>query len=70
MEKLRFETEQAKIALEQHRLELIKLTLDSSVGLEVASSVPSRDESFDVLGNLRLLPKFSECDLESFFLFI
>lgn len=73
VEKLHFETEQAKIALEQHRLELIKdgtLTSDRSVGLEVASSVPSRDESFDVLGNLRLLPKFSERDPESFFLFI
>lgn len=56
MEKLRFETVQAKIALEQHGLELIKdrtLTSDCSVGLEIASPVPSRgEESFDVLGNL------------------
>lgn len=71
VEKLRFETEQAKLALEQHRLELIKsgmIISDCSVGFEGGSLVSSReDEGFDVLGNLRLLPKFNERDPESFF---
>lgn len=71
VEKLRFQAELAKVALEQYKLDLIKsgkLRSDSSVGRESFSSCPVlTDERFDVSGNLQLLPKFCEKDPETFF---
>lgn len=68
VEKMRFETEQAKLALEQHQLELIQsgaLSSDCS-GDYGGSSAPSRgDKGFNVLSDLILLPKFNERDPQS-----
>ncbi len=71
VEKLRYQTEQTKLSLQQYKLDLIKsgqLVTDGSVELESSSFLPERsEECFDVLGNLRLLPKFNERDPETFF---
>lgn len=60
-----------KLTLQQQSLELIKgeqLASDCSEGLERFSVLRGRvEDKFDVLGNLRLLPKFNERDRDSFF---
>ena len=61
-EKIRQQTEQAKLDMEQTRLSLVREGRLSAGDVSRNSS----DES-DVLGNLRLVPKFSEKDPESFF---
>lgn len=70
VERLRQQTEQAKSGVEQARLQLIKegkLLAGSEVsGRSVLLSEQSA-ANFDVVGNLRLLPKFSEREPESFF---
>ncbi|XP_043964972.1 uncharacterized protein LOC122826755 [Gambusia affinis] len=63
LEKLRQETELAKIRLESEKLNLMKegkLSVDSCV-------VDSKGKTFDILSDLRLVPKFSDKDVEIFF---
>uniref|UniRef100_A0A8C5CMY1 Gypsy retrotransposon integrase-like protein 1 n=1 Tax=Gadus morhua TaxID=8049 RepID=A0A8C5CMY1_GADMO len=71
VEKLRYQTEQAKLSVEQSRLELLRAGFSGGAasGAQESSSVRpgGGGECFDVLGNLRLLPKFNERDPESFF---
>lgn len=71
IEKLRHQTEQAKLSLQQYKLDLIKSgksVSEGSVDFDTSSLCPgSAEECFDVLGNLRLLPKFNEKDPETFF---
>ena len=70
VERMRQQTEQAKLEMEQSRLTLIKEgKLSAASELSKKSSLVSEQscDGFDVLGNLRLLPKFSEKDPESFF---
>lgn len=70
IEKLRFQTEQAKLQLQQYKLDLMKsgkLIGDGSFEVDASSCFPGSPDCFDVLGNLRLLPKFSEKDPETFF---
>lgn len=70
VEKLRQQTEQTRLDLE-HQLEVIregKSTSRPGVHLELASDPQQLSSDFDVLGNLRLVPKFSESDPDSFFL--
>ncbi len=70
-DKLRYQTEQTKLSLQQYRFDLIKSgkpVTDVSGELESSSFLPEySEECFDVLGNLRLLPKFNERDPETFF---
>lgn len=57
------QTEQAKLQVEQNRLDLIR---DGKIA--AAAQVPSEPAGgFDINGDLRLLPKFSERDPEAFF---
>ncbi|XP_030294105.1 uncharacterized protein LOC115594274 [Sparus aurata] len=71
VEKLRYQTEQTKLSLEQSRLELLKggSSVAGVSGEQESSSVHpgGGGDGFDVLGNLRLLPKFNEKDPETFF---
>lgn len=68
VEKMRQETEQAKIELQRHKLALIS---DGKVGAEVLLSdhpaFPNSSAKRDDLGDLRLVPKFEEGDPETFF---
>lgn len=67
IERLRLETEQAKIALQTARLGLVrdgKLSEDVLHSEEGSSSLPRAP---DVVRNLRLLPKFNEKDPDVFF---
>ena len=71
VERMRQQTEQAKLEMEQSRLALIKEGKLSVVG-ELSRNSPLSEQSvdgFDVLGNLRLMPKFCERDPEVFFFF-
>ena len=70
IERLRFQTEQAKLQLQQYRLDLMKSGKsfgDGSFEADASSGFLGSSERFDVLGNLKLLPKFSEKDPETFF---
>uniref|UniRef100_A0A3B4TE40 Gypsy retrotransposon integrase-like protein 1 n=1 Tax=Seriola dumerili TaxID=41447 RepID=A0A3B4TE40_SERDU len=70
IEKLRFQTEQAKLQFQQNTLDLMKSGKsmgDGSFEVDASLSVPGSSKCFDVLGNLRLLPKFCEKDPETFF---
>ena len=61
------QTEQAKLQVEQNRLDLIrdgKISAAAQVSLEPAEQSAG---GFDISGNLRLVPKFSERDPEAFF---
>ena len=61
------QTEQAKLQVEQNRLDLIrdaKISATAQVSLEPAEQSAG---GFDISGNLRLVPKFSERDPEAFF---
>uniref|UniRef100_A0A674APU8 SCAN box domain-containing protein n=1 Tax=Salmo trutta TaxID=8032 RepID=A0A674APU8_SALTR len=69
--------ERAKIKLQQERLELVregKLSGESLLWegdpelLRNRSSVGHAPDTFDIVGNLRLLPQFNERDPETFFL--
>lgn len=65
---MRQKTEQAKLEVEQSRLQFIregKLSAVDGVARDQPLSNLSLD-GFDVLGNLLLLPKFSVKDPESF----
>lgn len=71
VEKLCYQTEQAKFSIQQYKLHLIKsgkLVADGSVELESSPLCPEPSgECFDVLGNLPLLPKLNKRDPETFF---
>lgn len=67
VEKLRQETEQAKIELQRQKLTLVgegKVTAD--VLLTDNSSVPGNSPKSDDLSELRLVPRFDERDPETF----
>ncbi|XP_036974481.1 uncharacterized protein LOC119030758 [Acanthopagrus latus] len=65
IEKMPCEMEQAKLSLQRSRLELIRS--GKMVDESVLSPPSESSECFDVLGNLRLLPKFNEKEPEAFF---
>ncbi|XP_060777490.1 uncharacterized protein LOC132886624 isoform X1 [Neoarius graeffei] len=71
VEKLRQETEQTRLDLE-HKLQVIregKITPAPRLNSGLHFSVDQSDTlGFDVRGNLRLVPKFSESDPDTFFL--
>ena len=66
-EKMRCEMEQAKLFLQKSRLELIKSGKMVDESVDGLSPPPESPECFDVLGNLRLLPKFNTRDLTGHF---
>lgn len=69
VEKMRQRTEQAKLEMEQARLEVIKegkLLAGGGFNREMALFFEQCLDGVDILGNLRLLPTFLERDLESF----
>ena len=67
IEKMKQQTEQAKLQVEQNRLDLMR---DGKISVAAqVSSGPAEQSAggFDIKGNLRLVPKFSERDPEAFF---
>lgn len=66
LERMKNGTEQARIKLEREKLSLIregKLSLETGQSAECVSPV----DGFDFVGNLKLVPRFSEKDPETFF---
>lgn len=67
LKKMKPQTEQAKVQVEQSRLDLIR---DGKISAAAQVSTEPAGQSagfFDINGNLRLVPKFSERDPEAFF---
>ena len=67
IEKMHCEMEQAKLSLQKSRLELIKSGEMVDESVDGLLPPPESPDGFDVLGNLRLLPKFNEKEPEAFF---
>ncbi|KAF7654547.1 hypothetical protein LDENG_00068490 [Lucifuga dentata] len=69
MEKIKQEAEQAKLEFQKHKLDLNKAGRISVEGLsDDFSGAGGVGDQFDVLTELRLVPKFNERDPETFFL--
>ncbi|KAF7648610.1 hypothetical protein LDENG_00154110 [Lucifuga dentata] len=67
LEQLRQKTEFAKLELQHHKLTLVKEgKLFCSPDGDI-SDLPGTQQNFDIISNLRLLPKFSEKDPDTFF---
>lgn len=63
LEKIKYKKEQLKLDLEMQKLTLIR---EGKVSAAVLNEEPISSR-FDVASNLRLLPKFNESDVETFF---
>lgn len=63
LERMKYKTEQMKMEVEQQKLELMK----AGVLPAAASKEGETVNYFDVIKNLRLVPKFDEKDVETFF---
>ena len=67
VEKMRQKTEQAKINLQREKLELVREGKIDQKLLEGDGDSVSGNNTFDLVGSLRLMPKFNEKDPETFF---
>ena len=67
MEKLRQTTEQARINLQLQKVELVKEGKMDQRLLESEGAGGAEKRGFDLVGSLRLMPKFNEKDPETFF---
>ncbi len=68
IETIKHKTERAKLDVQQYQLELVKEGKLSDVSRVDSGKVPDvRASQFDLVNNLRLLPKFNETDPDTFF---
>ncbi len=72
LKRMEYELEQTKLSLEKTRLDLIKSgekvePVGAAYGPGLFMSPEGSSEGFDILGNLRLLPRFNEKEPEAFF---
>ncbi|XP_023191398.1 uncharacterized protein LOC111608951 [Xiphophorus maculatus] len=65
--KVQLEAEHTRLEIERTRLDLAKQSVASGVSRSSSVASEAVDMEFDVIGNLRLLPKFNELDPDSFF---
>ncbi len=66
-----FEIEKEKLELERYKLDLIKAGKLSKEARRWSTEGNEDDwHDFDVVTNLRLVPKFDEKDIDTFFLFV
>lgn len=67
-ELLMLENERQKLELEVQRTKLDIIRHSEGAARTSLGAYENPDDTFDIIGNLHLLPKFSEADPDSFFL--